>query len=113
MVISNLRPQPVELAPGSNKWLFQPVYYIWADFNRTKDGSWPDGDAPKSIQYWYVNDASVQSKSWSPDDPVAEGWYSLNVSVWRSMDLLALQSPLQQGKHDCSLSQPVAIAIPV
>jgi hypothetical protein len=81
MVISNLRPQPVELTPGSNKWLFQPVYYVWADFNRTKDGSWPDGDAPKSIQYWYVNDASVLSKSWSPDDPVAEGWYSLNVSL--------------------------------
>jgi hypothetical protein len=80
MVVSNLQPEPVPIYPGSDKMLFKPVYHIWADYNNTRDGgTWPSGDVRMDFNFWHIVEKPGFSFTYTPEDPVAEGWYNVQV----------------------------------
>ena len=80
MVVSNLQPEPVPIYPGSDRMLFNPVYHIWADYNNTRDGgTWPSGDVRMDFNFWHIVEKPGFSFTYTPEDPVAEGWYNVQV----------------------------------
>lgn len=80
--ISDIRPAPVPIYPGSTQLLFKPVYHFWSGLNRTKDGVWPPHGSVTTMDHWFVVESLRQAAVpyiWTPEERLYEGWYNIQV----------------------------------